>query len=233
MDREGGFESSRHGGHQGQEAGRLIAQVSGLGDCGSRWKERVQSRGSGTWMGWEMMYEILVMWSKVPKGWVMKMLCKQLDLRLWPSGDMYELKIQIGGVASTLERGWLPPSNKIPSEERDVSAWGWARRTGVLKAWAEAWAAWKGGTWKTTVLACTSHCLCGQSTSLTHGHLKFSRSKAELLLLPALPPTLFSLWSRNYPFSKPDSQSRLWVLESSRLSFLLRPAHISMPPSLA
>ena len=36
MDREGGFESSRHGGHQGQEAGRLIAQVSGLGDCGSR-----------------------------------------------------------------------------------------------------------------------------------------------------------------------------------------------------
>lgn len=65
----------------------------------------MQSRGSGTWMGWEMMYEILVMWSKVPKGWVMKMLCKQLDLRLWPSGDMYELKIQIGGVASTLERG--------------------------------------------------------------------------------------------------------------------------------
>ena len=56
-------------------------------------------------MGWEMMYEILVMWSKVPKGWVMKMLCKQLDLRLWPSGDTYELKIQIGGVASTLERG--------------------------------------------------------------------------------------------------------------------------------
>lgn len=61
---------------------------------------------------------------------------------------------------------------------------------------------------------------------------KVSRSKAELLLLLALPPTLFSLWSRNYPFSKPDSQRRLWVLESSRLSFLLRPAHVSIPPSL-
>lgn len=56
-------------------------------------------------MDWEMMYGILVMWSKVPKAWVMKMLFKQLDLRLWPSGDIHELKTQIGGVASTLERG--------------------------------------------------------------------------------------------------------------------------------
>lgn len=63
------------------------------------------SWGRGTSMDWEMMYGILVMWSKVPKAWVMKMLFKQLDLRLWPSGDIHELKTQIGGVASTLERG--------------------------------------------------------------------------------------------------------------------------------
>lgn len=39
-----------------------------------------------------MMCVILVMWSKVPKGWVMKMFYKQLELRLWTSGDIYELK---------------------------------------------------------------------------------------------------------------------------------------------
>lgn len=35
VDREGGFESTRLGGHQGEEAGRPTAQVSGSGDCGS------------------------------------------------------------------------------------------------------------------------------------------------------------------------------------------------------
>ena len=52
----------------------------------------MQSEGRHTCVGWEMMYAILVMWSKVPKGRVLKMFHKQLELRLWPSGDIYELK---------------------------------------------------------------------------------------------------------------------------------------------
>ena len=52
----------------------------------------MQSEGRHTCVGWEMMCAILVMWSKVPKGRVLKMFYKQLELRLWPSGDIYALK---------------------------------------------------------------------------------------------------------------------------------------------
>lgn len=71
---------------------------------------------------------------------------------------------------------------------------GKGRHTGVIKGDSRGVGRQEGRDLRNTSVGLYFPCLCGQSMRLTHGRLEFSKSKAEfILLLPTLPPLLFSL----------------------------------------